>query len=199
MKRILSLAVLALSFSAFAQVAVDTQSGAKAEASTAPIAIGTTINNNFPGSGGGAAGADGVQEVRYGGKQTVKTTGMAYMPGMAVASGGFNCGATGGAAVGGSGFSLGFGGAKSLDECVKLNLLNFAGLAGDNALYEAVWCTIPAGKAAYAEQGKECPSVVREQERARAQAAITGQAAPAGGVTASNTNDPFIRNRLTGN
>jgi hypothetical protein len=150
----IALAVLSMSFATQAQQTATGESQAAAIAQTAPI------NITMPAS-------DPNQTVTYAGKQRIDTTGVAYMPGMAVSSGGFNCAATGGVAVGVPGGALAVGGAKSLDDCVKMNLMNFAILAKDPELYEGIICTMPAAKEAYAEIGRKCPSEKRAGVQAK--------------------------------
>ena len=116
----------------------------------------------------GSTPAHTSADVNYQGSYSAKTTGQVFLPGNSVASGSFNCGATGSAGIGGTGFSVGLSGSKSLEECVKLNLLNMAGIKGDPQMFDAVWCTIAQGREAMIEAGRECPSQVRARQQAAA-------------------------------
>lgn len=144
------------------------ESGAVAVAHTAPV----TVNNN-----GAAQPAQTLAVVEQRG--SVKTTGQAFMGAAAVASGNFNCGASGGVAAGWMGGAASVQGAKSLRSCV---LLNIAALYPQ--LSEAALCQMDEGKDVMAEAGIECPSVRR---------AVADT--PVGTVLSS---DPLIRRRQLG-
>lgn len=108
----------------------------------------------------------------------VDTTASVFLPGNAVASGQFNCGATGSAGIGGTGFSFGLSGAKSLSACVYMNLMAFSSAARDPELYVSALCSMDEGKTVMKEVGRECPSETRERKARESQAA--GQAPVAG-------------------
>lgn len=150
-------------FASFGAAAQSTSnSSTTASATTSPVA--NTNNINFAGSTPSLAGTvllPGQNNVDQSG--SVKTTGQAFLPGMAVASGSFNCGATGGLAAGGQGFSLAIGGAKSLKDCVALNLMNFASLSKDEELYIALLCTMDVGKEAMTNLKRPCPDGSKQQ------------------------------------
>ncbi len=150
-------------FASFGAAAQSTSnSSTTASAQTAPVA--NTNNIIFPNSTPSVAGTvlqPGQSFVEQSG--SVKTTGQAFLPGMSVASGSFNCGATGGLAIGGQGFSVSAGGAKSLKDCVALNLMNFASLSKDEELYVALLCTMDVGKEAMTALKRPCPDGSKQQ------------------------------------
>lgn len=149
---------LSASFGALAQVESNsTGTGqASAIAQTAPV-------NVYTGGTGGTAANPTVSQAEVHQSGGVKTVGQAFLPGMAVASGSFNCGATGGVAVGAMGGAVSIGGAKSLSDCVSLNLMNFAALSKDEELYVALLCGMAAGKEAMDKLKRPCPDGTRTQ------------------------------------
>lgn len=171
MKSIL-FALFALSTaSAFAQVGVDSQSQAGASAQLGDVIV------NMPAS-------SPVQGVRYSGDQTVRTTGQAFLPGMAVSSGGFNCGGTSGLAIGGTGFAVSGGTSKEMDGCLALNAAVLYGQKGDAKMFDAVMCELAPVKAAQRKLGFDCDTL-------QPIPAPVASAAPAYSGT-----DPYIARRL---
>jgi hypothetical protein len=150
---------LSASFAAAADTNATSTGQATAIAQTAPIVIQTGANPN----GAGTAANPLVERTEVTQRGGLKTTGQAFLPGMAVASGSFNCGATGGVAVGAMGGAISIGGAKSLSDCVAMNLMNFAAIAKDDELYVALLCGMDAGKAAMESLRRPCPNGSTQQ------------------------------------
>ncbi len=100
------------------------------------------------------------QDVKQSG--SLATTGQAFLGGAAVASGSFNCGATGGVSAGWVGGAFSAQGAKSLKSCVLLNIIAMA--EKDPELAVAALCVMDEGKEVMAEAGRQCPSEKRAQQ-----------------------------------
>lgn len=186
MKKTITALALALALPAFAQVGVESQSEAGAVSRVGDIAIGTTVN--LPGS----APEQGVTYrggYTIGGKQTIKTTGQAFLPGMAVSSGGFNCGGTDGFAIGLTGGSASAGRAKEMAGCLTLNAAVLYGQKGDVDMFEALMCELEPVKAAQKKRGFDCETLQPIPKPVAASPA-------AGPVTASTTTDPYIAARI---
>lgn len=104
-----------------------------------------------------SGGTHTVEEVT--GKQTVKTTGQAFLPGMAVSSGGFNCSGTNGLAIGVTGVAASGGYTKEMPGCLALNAAVLYGQKGDAEMFEDVMCEIPAVAAVRKKKGFDCDTL----------------------------------------
>lgn len=97
--------------------------------------------------------------VENNGSATVKTTGQAFAPAMAVSSGGFNCTGTNGLGIGGTGFAVSGGMSKEMPGCLALNAAVLYGQKGDAEMFENIMCEIPAVAAARKKKGFDCETL----------------------------------------
>lgn len=137
-----------------------------------------------------AAPADSRTEVHQSG--SLKTTGQAFLPGMSVSSGGFNCAGTSGVAIGVTGFAGSAGTTTEQNGCMALNAAVLYGQKGDAEMFNAVMCELPPVKAARKKLGYDCDTL-KPIPKTNTSAAPAADKA----VTADNTNDEVIRRRLS--
>lgn len=181
MKRtILALSLSVLAISSMAQSAAsNTSSNANVPVIIAPV-FGNTPDHVS-------------SDINYSGSYTAKTTGQVFLPGNAVASGGFNCGATSSLGAGVPGVSLGGSTAKSLKACVMMNLMNFAIIAKDKDMYESALCSMDEGREVMAEAGALCPSEVRARKSGAVTAVTPTAARPPSSVGTMNSMGQIVQ------
>lgn len=230
-KKLLAVALLgALAIPALAQTNSTSTGSGTGSASVGPITSSTanTFNTNVPGETIARQVVSGGTNstVEQNGSSTVKTTGQAFLPGMSVSSGGFNCSGTSGLALGFTGGAISGGTTTEQPYCVALNAAVLYGQKGDLEMFESVMCELPAVKAARKKKGFDCDTLapvvgykpgavygtaVRMNDTELAAAGLAVPVAAGGAqrvtlapavasgvvVTADNTNDTFIKGRLS--